>query len=220
MEVTTQPSMVTFITMVMQLKVRFRRGWLSSGISEVDCEKVSCHSWGLSLLSFFFIEDKTLDAKRMAQMAIVHDLAEAIVGDITPSDSIPKAQKKLLELDAMKKICSACPDKSVAELILNLFEEYETDETKESQICHDLDKLEMLFTAYSYERGLRCQNERKALNLQTTPLQNEQEHARADAIDLNEFFLSCRGKIRDERCQQWYLEILQARTGATQLDEP
>lgn len=37
-------------------------------------------------------------------MALVHDIAEAIVGDYTPYDAISKAEKSNLEREAMAKI--------------------------------------------------------------------------------------------------------------------
>jgi len=38
-------------------------------------------------------------------MAIVHDIAEAIVGDITPSDGVPKAEKSRKEREALEHMC-------------------------------------------------------------------------------------------------------------------
>ncbi|KAH0548216.1 hypothetical protein KQX54_000174, partial [Cotesia glomerata] len=39
------------------------------------------------------------------QMALVHDLAECIVGDITPHCGVSPEEKHRLEDDAMIKIC-------------------------------------------------------------------------------------------------------------------
>jgi 5'-deoxynucleotidase YfbR-like HD superfamily hydrolase len=39
-------------------------------------------------------------------MAIVHDIAEAIVGDITPSDGVPKEEKSRREQEALDHMCS------------------------------------------------------------------------------------------------------------------
>lgn len=38
-------------------------------------------------------------------MALVHDVAEAIVGDITPSCGVSKEDKRRMESDAMDEIC-------------------------------------------------------------------------------------------------------------------
>lgn len=47
-------------------------------------------------------------------MALVHDLSEAIVGDITPFDGISKAEKHKREVAAMKHICGLIEDFSPA----------------------------------------------------------------------------------------------------------
>lgn len=43
-------------------------------------------------------------------MGLLHDLAESIVGDITPYDNVSKEDKKKLEIEALKKICSELPE--------------------------------------------------------------------------------------------------------------
>ena len=37
-------------------------------------------------------------------MALVHDLAESIVGDITPYDNVTKEEKRIMEESAFKEI--------------------------------------------------------------------------------------------------------------------
>lgn len=49
---------------------------------------------------------KKLNIEKMIQMSLVHDMAECIVGDITPFDSIDSNHKHFLELDTMKKLGS------------------------------------------------------------------------------------------------------------------
>ena len=45
-----------------------------------------------------------LDESKMVKMAIIHDIAECIVGDITPFDNITEEDKHRRELDAMKHL--------------------------------------------------------------------------------------------------------------------
>ncbi|ETW79130.1 hypothetical protein HETIRDRAFT_420300 [Heterobasidion irregulare TC 32-1] len=45
--------------------------------------------------------DTSLDIGKCVMLAIVHDLAEAQVGDIAPREGIPKAEKRRLEAEAM-----------------------------------------------------------------------------------------------------------------------
>src|SRR5688572_18630570 len=50
--------------------------------------------------------DDNIDILRAIQISLVHDLAESLVGDITPTQysGITKQQKSILERDAMNKI--------------------------------------------------------------------------------------------------------------------
>ncbi len=41
---------------------------------------------------------------RCIQLSLVHDMAECIVGDLTPSDNVTKDEKHALERDAMTHI--------------------------------------------------------------------------------------------------------------------
>jgi 5'-deoxynucleotidase YfbR-like HD superfamily hydrolase len=50
-------------------------------------------------------------------MAVVHDLAEAIVGDITPHDGISKEEKHRREKEAIEKMCCKTLNSSIGPLI-------------------------------------------------------------------------------------------------------
>lgn len=53
------------------------------------------------------------------QMALIHDLAECIVGDITPHCGVPPDIKHKKEDKAMENICELLGDKGV--IILEMF---------------------------------------------------------------------------------------------------
>jgi putative hydrolase of HD superfamily len=84
-------------------------------------------------------------------MAIVHDLAEAIVGDIIPGQ-MPKEEKSKLEANAMIKIKETLGNTAEAQFIHELWLEYELAETPEALFCKDLDKFEMIVQAFEYEK--------------------------------------------------------------------
>ena len=50
----------------------------------------------MSMLAFL-ITDSAIDKERLIQICLVHDLAEATVGDITPYDGVSKEDKRRLE---------------------------------------------------------------------------------------------------------------------------
>ncbi|KAL1233619.1 5'-deoxynucleotidase HDDC2 [Trichinella spiralis] len=68
------------------------------------------------------------DTSRCMKMALVHDLGESIIGDITPFDNISAEEKQKREEDAMKKIASLLPA-GRGEEVLQLFQEYEEGKT-------------------------------------------------------------------------------------------
>lgn len=81
--------------LVERLKLQKRTGWVRQGINLP--ESIADHMYRMAMLSLLSEEDDRLDIAKCVQMAVVHDLAEATVGDITPYDGISKAEKEKLE---------------------------------------------------------------------------------------------------------------------------
>jgi putative hydrolases of HD superfamily len=103
----------------------------------------------------FMIKDSTVNKDRLMKVCLVHDLAESIVGDITPYDGVSKEDKKKMELDAMKKILDDLEDSNISEELMSLWLEYEEGESAEGDIARQLDKFEMIVQADEYERAQR-----------------------------------------------------------------
>ncbi|CDO76300.1 hypothetical protein BN946_scf184917.g16 [Trametes cinnabarina] len=82
--------------------------------------------------------DPDLDVSKCVMMALVHDLAEAQVGDIAPREGIPKAEKRRLE---------------AVTAFIHIHDEYEEGESKEAKFVKDLDRFEMACQASEYERN-------------------------------------------------------------------
>ncbi len=75
-------------------------------------------------------------------MCIMHDVAEILVGDLTPHDEIKGKEKHDLERAAMNKI---------APQWIDLFDEYEGGESPESRFVKTIDKLDMGLQAITYQ---------------------------------------------------------------------
>ncbi len=108
----------------------------------------------MSILAFLNT-DPEIDTTRCIKLALVHDMAEAIVGDITPLDKISKPEKHRLEREAMSSICNSLlplsQDRAARE-IMGLFEEYEKQETREARFIKDVDRYELLVQTIEYEK--------------------------------------------------------------------
>ena len=104
----------------------------------------------MAILSLLVDNKENLDQFKILQMSLIHDLAECIVGDITPHCGVPADVKHRLEDEAMEDICKLLGDKGP--MILEMFREYEKQESPEAKYVKDLDRLDLIMQAYEYEK--------------------------------------------------------------------
>ena len=137
----------------MRLKSLKRAGWLRCGVGAGECESVAEHTFGVALLALILPDGQgvAVDRDRCVRLALVHDLAESIVGDITPHDAIEPAEKHRRERSAMEEL-SRTLGRAGGEL-LALWGEFEADETPEAKLVRELDVIEMACQARAYQRA-------------------------------------------------------------------
>jgi putative hydrolase of HD superfamily len=133
-----------------QLKQLYRQGWLRMGIPAERCESVAEHSFGVALLGLFVADTyfPEADAAKVVRIALLHDLGEARVGDITPHDGVQAGDKHARERRAVEEILGGLP--KGAEYIA-LWEEYERGTSFEARLVKQVDRLEMGLQALIYE---------------------------------------------------------------------
>ena len=129
-----------------KLKEIDRAGWINSGLKNV--ESVAAHSWGVSYLALLLCPEE-LDRNKVLSMSIVHDLGEAIVGDITPQDKIAKNTKHKLESEDILELTHSSKIKNE---IIDLWNEYEGNSTPEANFVKACDKLDMALQATLYNQ--------------------------------------------------------------------
>jgi len=137
-----------FFQKVLELKNVPRQGWKEK-LEIINPESVAEHSYSTSVISMILSDLEGLNTEKITKMALLHDLAESITGDIIP-DNIAKNEKVRKEIIAMKQILNNLPD-IIAELYFEFWEEYLINSSQESRLLHDIDKLEMLFQAKIYQ---------------------------------------------------------------------
>lgn len=147
-------SALQYLKLVGQLKNTLRTGWVYSHVNDFTrVESVADHSWRMAAAAFLFSGDKSYDVGKMIQMAVLHDIAESITGDIAPADNVGPAEKKKREADAIETIMKPLGLFSSigSTKCLALIHEYEERVSNEAIAVKDLDMLEMIIQANEYE---------------------------------------------------------------------
>jgi len=137
-----------------KLKDTPRRGWTLRGLREP--ESVAEHSFCLALMSLVEADERGLDPCKAAALALIHDLPESVIGDLTPEEKARMGEEKCRELEdeSLRAIAERLPPTAAA-FILELFEEYRESKSPEARLVQQLDKLEMAVQAVKYaSRGL------------------------------------------------------------------
>ncbi|UYH53067.1 HD domain-containing protein [Lawsonia intracellularis] len=131
---------IAFIQRAENLKNTLRSAHTSQGRQESAAE----HSWRLCLLILVFAKYfEHADVNKLLRLAVVHDLGEAVCGDI-PAIAKPDLDKKSeTERRGMCELCTGLPESIYTEM-LALWDEYELAETLEAKIVKGLDKLETI----------------------------------------------------------------------------
>lgn len=99
---------------------------------------------------------KKLDLPKCMKMALVHDMAELLVGDITPVDGVPKPEKSRRETETMdfltRNLLRGVGGGDVGAEIRAIWQEYEDSQTLDSHFVHDVDKIELMLQMVEYEK--------------------------------------------------------------------
>lgn len=144
----TDPLVQTWFEIV-HLKQLYRKGWLDRGLDPARCETVAEHSFGNAMLCLLLVsKHPALNAEKVLRMALVHDLGEAYVGDITPSDNVPKSDKSEREHAALQRILGKLPN---GQETLDIWLEYEQQSSPEAKFVKRIDRLELALQAAVYE---------------------------------------------------------------------
>lgn len=125
-----------------------RRGWLRHAIPRDSVESVADHSYGTALLGWLLCP-AGLDRGRVLELALLHDLAEVLTGDITPADRVDPERKRTQERAALAQLLEGSDRRQEA---LELWAEYAAQETQEARFVKAVDKLDMALQSRIYER--------------------------------------------------------------------
>jgi len=152
---TTSP--VPFFHILERLKTTKREGWRRFNI--IHGESIADHMYRMSIMTMVPPASLAtrLNIPNCTRMALIHDMAESLVGDITPMDGISNAEKSRRDEATMDYLCKSLLGNVYGGLsgeeIWKVWKEYEDSETLEAKYVHDIDKLELLLQMVDYERS-------------------------------------------------------------------
>jgi len=138
-----------FLNIAANLKSIPRQGWIEKGLVE-NPESVADHTYSMAIIGMVLSDSQNYDSSKILKMILLHDLAESITGDFTPEQK-SKEEKIILENNAFDKILTNLPN-FLQKRYLSLWNEYQRNETKESNFVHQIDKFEMALQAKIYSR--------------------------------------------------------------------
>lgn len=135
-----------FLRRAEALKSTLRSGHTATGRPESTAE----HSWRLCLMAMVLGDGiDGVDALKLVKMCLVHDLGEAIGGDIPATD--PRAADKAAQDRRDLLALTATLPPARRDEILALWEEYEAGTSPEAVLAKAFDKLE---TILQHNQGL------------------------------------------------------------------
>lgn len=116
----------------------------SAHTSEKRPESVAEHTWSICLLMMCFEGQLDgFDMLRLFKLIIIHDLGEAISGDIPATEQDPSNDKAELERTDFITLCTPLPDDLKTEM-LGLWDEYDNAQTPEAIMAKGFDKIETM----------------------------------------------------------------------------
>ena len=123
----TDRELIDFLGIAEKMKCNTRHSWTSTNRKESVAE----HSWRLSLIALLLEREiENVDFQKIIKMCIIHDLGEAITGDI-PSFLKTKQDSKT-EQKAITTLIEKLPEPQKTDM-LTLFEEMEKRETMDKK---------------------------------------------------------------------------------------
>jgi putative hydrolase of HD superfamily len=141
MDASELAGVLDFLRATEALKTATRSGWTSAG----QPESVAEHTWRLCLMAVVFHSAfPDIDFARLIRICIIHDLGEAVSGDVpAPEQARRGGSKADAERRDLVQLLTPLPDR-LRDEITELWDEYEAARSPEARLAKALDKLETI----------------------------------------------------------------------------
>jgi putative hydrolase of HD superfamily len=142
--------LIKFFETASRMKDVERTGWVARGVK--NPETSADHTFMVALMVLILGKGRKLNLDKAVKMALVHDLPEAIVGDIISKDKWETGGKMWkkdiakLERKAMKKLSLL----SGSQEILEIWKKFDEQRTPEAIFVDQADRLATIIQAMEY----------------------------------------------------------------------
>lgn len=137
-------SEITEILLFLRSTERLKNTIRSSCTSTGRPESVAEHTWRVCLMAMVLEKGfPEVDMSRVIKICLIHDLGEAINGDIPAPEQTGSSGKSEAERVDLLQLLKPLPD-VIRNDILELWDEYEQASTPEAKTAKALDKLETI----------------------------------------------------------------------------
>lgn len=150
--------MLDILIELQRLKGLERTGWMLRGLGP-GAESVADHSYGVAVVSMLLADEITargveLDVEKVLRLALMHDWAEARVGDMprTATEYFGGEVRRRAERAAFDDIVRNC-GQAQEKLYSALHEEYERRSSIEARIVKAADVIDLLLQTLAFERA-------------------------------------------------------------------
>ena len=135
-----EKNVINYYVLCNKLKNVIRTGWLDWNVNRERVESIAEHIFGVQMLAIAMKSEYgyDVDILKVIYMLAIHELGEAIIGDLTQFQ-ISKKEKEIIEHEAVHKILGSLLD---GEEIEKLFLEFDNKQSKEAIFAYQCDKLE------------------------------------------------------------------------------
>ena len=132
----TPEQFISFLGRVEKLKSVPRHCVTSDGVTE----NVAAHSWRMALMAYLLKDElPDVDIDKVIRMCLIHDLGEAVTGDIPTFEKTQEHEQ--MEKEALDGLLRELPEALYQEFTA-LLAEMEALQTREARVYKALDKLE------------------------------------------------------------------------------
>ncbi|WP_298958102.1 HD domain-containing protein [uncultured Roseibium sp.] len=132
--------LLSFLQAAEQLKDTLRSGTTREKRPESTAE----HTWRLALMILIFERElEGIDFQRLLKLCLIHDLGEAISGDVPAPSQRQDDDRQERERRDFETLCAPLPE-DVRDHLMALWSEYAAAMTTEAQLAKAFDKLETM----------------------------------------------------------------------------